>query len=409
MKAVRVDIGEGARIALFSLAAHRMRTVLATASICIGVLTLLTIVGILQGLHSAFEQQLSALGTHTLYVSKWPTVMTDGWWQYRNRKDFTLPQVEQLRAQASGFSSVVPLVELDADVAHGAEQLSGVQIRGVTHEYLLISGFEVTRGRFLTDADDSLTRPVAILGADVADRLFPGQDPVGRTFRIQQRSFQVVGTLARKGSFLDDRLDKVVLVPLQTFSNTFGGSRSLSIAIAVEKPEALSQAADQVVGILRRVRGTPPGAPDDFSLSRPELFERTYTQLIRALYGVAVGVGLLTLLVGGIGIMNIMLVSGRERTREIGLRRALGARRRTIVLQFLMEAVAVSLVGGVLGTVGALGVVKAVSLLTPLAAEVRLLPLLGGVGFSALVGLLFGLWPAVRAANFVPLEALRSE
>ncbi len=157
------------------------------------------------------------------------------------------------------------------------------------------------------------------------------------------------------------------------------------------------------------MRGTPPGEPDDFSINRPEMLANTYQQLTGALYGVAVGVGLITLLVGGIGIMNIMLVSVRERTREIGIRRALGARKQTIVLQFLMEASAVSAVGGTLGTVVGLGLAKVVSLITPLAADVQVLTVVAGVGFAAVVGLLFGIWPAARAANLDPVEALRYE
>ncbi|HLM43692.1 MAG TPA: FtsX-like permease family protein, partial [Myxococcaceae bacterium] len=173
--------------------------------------------------------------------------------------------------------------------------------------------------------------------------------------------------------------------------------------------EDIRKAEEQLVGVVRRVRGTPAGLPDDFSINRPEQLAQTYEQLTGALYGVAVGVGLITLLVGGIGIMNIMLVSVRERTREIGIRRALGARKRTIVLQFLMEASAVSAVGGLLGTLVGLGTAKVVSLITPLAADVQLVTIFAGVGFAALVGLLFGIWPAARAANLDPVEALRYE
>jgi putative ABC transport system permease protein len=408
-KAARVDVLEGARIALYSLGANRMRTVLTTVGIGIGVATLLAIVGIIQGLNSSFEKQLASLGSNTLYVSKWPWVMAGDWWMYRNRKNFTLPQVEQIRAQSTYISGISPTVGRNADVAFGGEQLSEVDISGVTHEFLAIGAYEVTNGRFLTEADDAVTRPVAVIGATVAEGLFSGLDPVGRTIRIENRPFQVVGVLARKGKLLEDDQDLTVMVPFKTFYSTFGKSRGFSIAISIERSEDMSKAEDQLVGILRRVRATPPGVPDDFSINRPEMLAQTYNQLTGALYGVAVGVGLITLLVGGIGIMNIMLVSVRERTREIGIRRALGARKRTIVLQFLMEASAVSAVGGLLGTVVGLGTAKVVSLITPLAADVQLVTIVAGVGFAALVGLLFGIWPAARAANLDPVEALRYE
>jgi putative ABC transport system permease protein len=409
MSVFRVDVLEGARIALYSLKANRMRTVLTTVGIGIGVATLLAIVGIIQGLNSSFDKQLAGIGANTLYVSKFPWVIRGDWWTYRNRKNFTLPQVEQIRSQSSYVTAISPVVGRAADVSHGEEQLSTVGVNGVRSEYLVISGYEVTQGRFITEADDETTRPVAVIGADVAAGLFPNVSPIGQTIRIENRPFQVVGTLSRKGKILDQNQDLLVLVPFKTFYAVFGKQRPFSISIAVTSPEDVQKAEDQLVGIMRRIRGTPPGEPDDFSINRPEMLANTYQQLTGALYGVAVGVGLITLLVGGIGIMNIMLVSVRERTREIGIRRALGARKQTIVIQFLMEASAVSAVGGALGTVVGLGLAKVVSLITPLAASVQVLTVVAGVGFAAVVGLLFGIWPAARAANLDPVEALRYE
>jgi putative ABC transport system permease protein len=232
---------------------------------------------------------------------------------------------------------------------------------------------------------------------------------VGQTLRIEGRPFRIVGTLSRKGKLVDDNQDLVVMVPFKTFYAVFGKQRAFNIALSVRSVEEVRRAEDQLTGILRRARGTPAGAPDDFSINRPEMIANTYKQLTNALYAVATGVGLITLLVGGIGIMNIMLVSVRERTREIGIRRALGARKQTIVLQFLMEASVVSAVGGALGTTVGLGLAKVMSLITPLAADVQPLTVLGGVGFAAVVGLLFGIWPAARAANLDPVEALRYE
>src|SRR6218665_49728 len=408
-RAVRVDLLEGARIALFSLVANRMRTVLTTVGIGIGVATLLAIVGIIQGLNVSFDKQLASMGTNTLYVSKFPWVMMGDRWLYRNRKNFTLGQVEQIRAQSTYLSGIAPTVGRTGDVAFNGEQVSTVDITGTTHEYFSIASFQVTAGRPLTEADDAVTRPVAVLGASVASGLFPGLNPLGRTIRIDGKPFQVVGTGAPKGKLMGRDQDLVVFVPFKTFYSTFGKSRGFSMAISITRTEDLRKAEDQLVGILRRVRSTPPGAPDDFSINRPEMLAQTYQQLTGALYGVAVGVGFITLLVGGIGIMNIMLVSVRERTREIGIRRALGARKRTIVLQFLMEASTVSALGGLMGTIVGLGTAKVLSLVTPLAADVQWPTVVGGVGFAALVGLLFGIWPAARAANLDPVEALRYE
>jgi putative ABC transport system permease protein len=270
-------------------------------------------------------------------------------------------------------------------------------------------GFELDEGHFLTDADSENQRSVVVLGRDVAERLFPHSSPIGATVRIDGRPFHVIGTLARKGRVLDFNPDLSVVLPIKTFLSYFGRRRGIEIGVAATRPEDMNALEDQLVGILRRTRATAPDKPDDFAVNRPEQFAETYRQLTGALYGVAVGVGLITLLVGGIGIMNIMLVSVRERTREIGIRRALGARKRTIVVQFLLEAAAVSAVGGTLGTLVGLGGAKLISEVTPLAAAVEPLTVLFGVAFGGWVGLLFGIWPAARAASLDPVEALRYE
>jgi len=403
----RVDVFEGSRIALYSLRANRMRTVLTTIGIGIGVATLLAIVGIIQGLNTSFQAQLATIGANSLYVSKWPWIVMGDWWEYRNRKDITPAVLDAVRRQSSYAVAVAPAVSRMADVNYGSRQLSSVDIHGSSAEYLQTSGFDLVSGRFLNEADDSNEQAVTVIGQDLVDGLFLGLDPLGKTITLDGHPFRVIGTLSRKGKFLGEDQDLTAVVPFRTFRAQLGRKRSMSIAVSVTRPEDVRMAEDELVGIVRRARGTPPGKPDDFTINRPEQLAATYQQLTGALYGVAVGVGLITLLVGGIGIMNIMLVSVRERTREIGIRRALGARKRTIVIQFLLEASAVSAVGGLLGTVVGLGSAKLVSWVSPLAASVQPLTILFGVGFAALVGLLFGIWPAARAASLDPVEALR--
>jgi putative ABC transport system permease protein len=404
-----VDVLEGARIALYSLKANRMRTLLTTAGIGIGVATLLAIVGIIQGLNGSFAAQLSSLGSNNLFISKFPWVIKGDWWEYRNRANITLEDLDIVRAQSTFAIAVAPVVERGVDVAAGGESLTNVRMTGTTGDYPAVGNVEVAAGRFLTDADDAAQAPVVVLGKDVAGTLFPGLDPLGQSLRIEGRPFRVVGTLTGKGKLAGNNMDLQVYVPFRVFKAHFGSRRGISIGVAVARAEDLAAAEDQLVGIMRRARGTEPGAPDDFSVNRPEQLASFYKQITGALYGVALGIGLITLLVGGIGIMNIMLVSVRERTREIGVRRALGARKRTIIWQFLMEASAVSAFGGALGTALGLAGAKLVSLVTPLAAAVEPLTVAGGIGFAALVGLLFGIWPAARAANLDPVEALRYE
>jgi putative ABC transport system permease protein len=406
---LRVDLLEGGRIALRTLGVNRLRTVLTLSAVGIGVATLLAIVGIIQGLNGAFARQLASLGTATLNISRHPYVVTGDWWKYRNRKQLTLAQMQALAQQSQLATAVVPEINEDGrDLTALDQSVSAVDLVGTLADFQKIWGYEVPTGRFLTDADSDAERQVMVIGADVASQLFPGRDPIGQSVRLDNRPYRVVGVLAKKGQLLGQSMDLIAIIPFNTFLAVYG-KRDFQIDVAVDDASQLDRLEDEVTGIMRRVRSVPPGEPEDFSVNRTEQLADTYRQLTGALYGVAMGVGLITLLVGGIGIMNIMLVSVRERTREIGVRRALGARRRTIVVQFLLEASLVSAVGGAIGTALGLGAAKVVSLVTSLAAVVQPLTVVGGILFAAAVGLLFGIWPAARAAQLDPVEALRYE
>ena len=406
---LRVDLVEGGRIAVRTLGVNRLRTVLTLTAVGIGVATLLAIVGIIQGLNGAFNRQLASLGTTTLNIARRPYVIQGDWWKYRNRKQLTLAQMRGLAQQSQLATAVVPEVNEDSrDLTALDQSVSAVDLVGTLADFQKIWGYEVPQGRFLTDADSEAERQVMVIGADVAEQLFPGRNPLGHSVRLDNRPYEVIGVLAKKGQILGQSMDLVVLIPFNTFLQIYG-KRDFQIDVATDDADQLDQLEDEVTGIMRRVRSVPPGEPDDFSVNRTQQLADTYRQLTGAMYGVALGVGLITLLVGGIGIMNIMLVSVRERTREIGIRRALGARRRTIVVQFLLEASLVSAVGGAIGTALGLGAAKVVSLVTSLAAAVQPLTVLGGILFAAAVGLVFGIWPAARAAQLDPVEALRYE
>ena len=403
---------ESFRIALGALTGHRLRTALTTLGIVIGVTTVIAIVAIIQGLNTSFETQIQSFGANTLYVSRWKWMNLSGdWWKYRNRRPISEVELAAIARESSVATAVSPVIPLTVAASHGEHALSRVQLDGVGSDYLLANGGSVVAGRFLVASDVEATSHAAVLGADVADHLFPRASPdavVGGKVLVAGHPFTVVGVMERRGRFLGMAMDNNVFVPYSTFGRLYGAKRPMYIAVAAP-PGRVPELDDELTGILRRARQVAPGKPDDFTLNRQEQFLKVYQGLTNALYGVAVGVGLITLIVGGIGIMNIMLVSVHERTREIGVRRALGARRSTILAQFLVESALVAAAGGALGTALGLGFAQVIALTTPLAAAVKPSAVALGLGFSALTGLVFGSWPAWRAAHLDPVEALRYE
>jgi putative ABC transport system permease protein len=406
------ELQESVRIALSALVGNRLRSALTTLGIVIGVTTVIAIVAIIQGMNKSFEEQVQFLGAHTIYVDKWKWLnLSNDWWVYRNRQPIGERELQAILRESKVAVAAAPSAFARTTVTRGEKELGNVQLTGTSSAYLTTSGGTVREGRFLVEGDVELARPSVVLGADVVDQLFPGASAasvVGQRVQLSGRSFTVIGLLERRGRLLGMPLDNVVMVPYTTFGRIFGSKRSISIAVAAA-PGQLAELEDELTSILRKARRVPPDRPDDFTLNRQEQFLKVYKQLTGALYGVAVGVGLITLVVGGIGIMNIMLVSVHERTREIGVRRALGARRSTILAQFLIESAAVAAVGGAIGTAAGLGVAQLVALMSPLAATASFSAVALGLGFSAFTGLVFGSWPAWRAANLDPVEALRWE
>jgi len=396
--------------ALTSLVAHRLRAALTITGISIGVGTVIAIYSAVAGLDSSFAKQLSALGPNTLYVSKWAWGSNgNNWWKMRNRPLVGRGDYRALLANAKLPAAIAPVVGTQATVAVGEHELQNIDIRGTTDSFIEAYGFSVKHGRFLSTLDDDLGTDACVIGADLEEAFFKGTDPINGTLKVGPMArCTVVGTLVRKGNAFGQSQDKIVILPLSSFARSFGGKRSMTLA-AVAPIGKVHETEEELIQVIRTWRRLTPDQDDNFTVNRQDKILQSFNQTTLALKVVAGLIGIITLLVGGIGIMNILLVSVKERTREIGVRRALGARRSTILLQFLCEAIAVSCVGGLLGTTLGICVAWFLSQVTPMSAAVSPEVLLLGFGFSIGTGLLFGIWPAASAALLHPIEALRYE
>jgi putative ABC transport system permease protein len=310
---------------------------------------------------------------------------------------------------APHVAAAVAELSSSATLRRGSKSLQRVRVTGVEPDYMLVSDLPIGSGRPITESDDLSRASVCVIGADVADELFGNVDPIGRDLRLGVHRLTVVGVGERKGSAFGQSRDLYALVPFSMFERIWGRLRSVEISVRSLDPSNFEQAQDEARTLLRSARHLRPGQPDDFEIVTPEMLLDLWRNLSGALFVVIIGVSLISLVVGGIVIMNIMLVSVTERTKEIGIRKALGARRRDILFQFLIESITLSMVGGTVGL--GLGVLIAllIGLATPLPVYVSPLAVVLGLVTSTLVGVFFGSYPAVRAARQDPIEALRYE
>ena len=393
--------------ALRGIVANRMRAFLSTIGIAIGVATLMTIYGLVTGLTTQFTTQIAALGSNTMYVTSRPWVIRGDWWEYRNRPPIMRADVAALHG-ASYLAAVAPLATAAAAVSYRSEQIGAVQVQGTTSEYLDTSTLKLDRGRFLSAVEGASSNQVAVVGSEVVERLFANESPLGARILLGPHRFTVIGVLKPQGKAFGRSLDSVVIIPIEAFGEIYGMQRNMVIVASAE-PDHLNEAEEQIIEVLRRARSLAPETADTFSVNRQSELVKIFNEETSALFGVAIAIGLITLLVGGIGVMNIMLVAVTERTREIGVRRALGARRRTILIQFLVESALVTMIGGAIGT--GLGVFASavIDRISPIGAELSSTAIVGAIVFSAIVGLAFGTWPASRAAGLDPIESLRFE
>lgn len=408
------DIVEGVRIAVQAIWANRMRSLLTTLGVIIGIAAVTLMATVINGLNQEFEQTLSQLGADVLYVDQFPWGNNPGmeWWRLRNRPAIQPALAQTIRERSSTAEVVAPMADTDRSVEYKGRTLQ-VEVLGSPPEYGRIRDVDLAQGRFLTQADERGGRNVCVIGATVAGYLFPIATPLGKSVRIGSVPCQVIGVQTKQGQGLfsgGGSADERIVMPFDTYDKAFGVSRRWGVEVMVKvRPDvSMARAEDELTGILRSARDVAPGEENNFAINDQQQIRSSFSGTKAAIYGVGLFLTGLALLVGGIGVMNIMFVSVRERTKEIGIRKAVGAKKYTILLQFLIEAVIVCLIGGLIGLIlsmlGAMGI-SAMGFTTSLPMQTV------GIAFGICVGVgvLFGIAPAWQAATADPIEALRYE
>jgi len=402
---------ESAKIALQSIWSNKLRSFLTLLGNIVAVTSIIAVVSLIQGMNGyVTDVILSDVGADSFSVQRYPVTRSEeDFDKIRNNPRITMEDADAIRRFSDNVSAVMAEAGTNAEVSYRDKVLQSVRTRGVSRDYIYFSGYDMERGRPISPTENDRNRNVVVLGFDTADKLFGTKDPLDKTITIEGIHFRVLGVAEKKGSMFGRSQDEFALIPLGAWFKIFGSRRSLELTVKPKSPEVLKAAMDDATVALRSSRRLRARQDDNFGMFTSDTLLDIYHSATNGIFAVLVGVVALSLVVGGIVIMNIMLMVVTERTSEIGLRKALGARRRDITWQILTESVTLSTIGGIVGIV--LGAIAAwiVTKLTPMPAAVEPWSVALGLFITAGVGLFFGLYPAIRAARLDPIEALRKE
>jgi putative ABC transport system permease protein len=411
-------LGEAFLVATSSLRSNKLRTSLTLIGIIVGVTAVIAVVTIIKGLDKTVAQTFSSQGSTVFTISKNPQIIKsrEEFIKFGKRKDVTHEDADAIARLCGGCWRVGVGANALETVKYADQKSDGVRIRGVTPTTMFdIDGVTIDAGRIWTEGEGESGREICVVGPDILKNLFgdaPADRAVGQEIRVAGRSYTIIGVLEPLGSILGFSRDNVIYIPYSTYQKAFGARRSIVVFVQVPSAEDLETAEDQVRTIMRTRRGQTFGEDSDdegFALETQDVFLNLYASATSNIYLVTVGVAAISLVVGGIVVMNIMLVSVSERTKEIGIRKAIGARQKDILTQFLIEAVTVTALGGALGVITGFGLAYAISALIGFPLLISVASAVLGVGVSSVVGIISGLWPAWRAARLDPIEALRAE
>ncbi len=397
--------------AVKALFANKLRSSLTLLALIIGVFSVLVSTTAVAVLDNYFTETLSIMGSDVVTVQKNPAIQLTGDNNKRNRKRITFEQAEQLEDRLTYAKGMSPLESFSMTKIQYAnrETEPNVLVRGSNEFYLENNAYEMESGRNLSAEDIQYARSFVVIGKDIQTELFPTMDPLGKELRIDGRSYLIIGVLAAKGSIFGNSFDNFVLIPYTTGINVYGGYRDIGIQVRAPEISGIQRAIDELTGVLRVIRAVAPGQENDFEIVTNDSLSSSFDSFTSVLYVGGAFIGLITLLGAGIGVMNIMLVSVTERTKEIGVRKAVGATRKAIVSQFLAEAIFICQIGGVLGMIFGIAAGNALAYVINASAVIPIWSVMGSFLGMLLIGVVFGVYPAFKAAQLDPIESLRYE
>ncbi len=406
------EVREGTRIAIEVIWSHKLRSFLTVLGVVIGITSVVGMVSLIEGLNTSMSQQIQSLGSNVIYVSRLRPGMHIGRRsaEERQRPPITIEEAIAIKQNSRKIAYVSPEnYYFSPSVKYRDREANLPPLLGVYPDYADVRNVELRTGRFITDGDILHGTDITVLAADPAEALFPDLDPLGKTITVDGYKLLVVGVLEKKGEILGFNPDNLVIVPYKTYQRLHPEEKELGLALRPANSDSMVQAIDEATSILRRHRGVTYDEPDNFYLSTQDTLNEIYQQLTQGIYLAMTIISSIGLLVGGIGVMNVLIVSVKERTREIGIRKAIGARRKDILIQFLVEAMTLTGTGGIFGILFGIAISVVVNSLSPLPSSTSLPWIVISFSVSLSVGLFFGIYPAMKAARLHPIDALRHE